>query len=137
MTNIGFTGTREGISIEQAVIITYIINEINPQKVHHGDCVGADSDFNWIVRTITPNCLRIAHPPIDEKLRAFCNVHLTMDPKPYLDRNRDIVDKCSFLIAAPKGPETQRSGTWYTIRYAKSVSKPVKIIWPDGRIEDV
>ena len=29
-----------------------------------------------------------------------------------------------------------RSGTWSTIRYAKKVDKPVKIVYPDGTIKE-
>jgi len=32
------------------------------------------------------------------------------------------------MIAAPSGPETLRSGTWSTVRYARSKAKEVYIL---------
>ena len=51
-------------------------------------------------------------------------------PKPYLDRNRDIVDACEVLLATPDGPERLRSGTWSTVRYARKIGKPVEVRLP-------
>jgi outer membrane protein insertion porin family len=53
-----------------------------------------------------------------------------------LDRNRAIVDSCDVLIACPKGPEEQRSGTWATVRYARKQKKRIVIIWPDGEVTE-
>jgi hypothetical protein len=56
--------------------------------------------------------------------------------KEYLDRNHDIVDSSDLLIAVSESTvEVLRSGTWATIRYAKKLRKPIKIIYPDGKVE--
>ena len=54
-----------------------------------------------------------------------------MTPRDYLDRNKDIVNNCDLLIAAPKeNTEVLRSGTWSTVRYAKQLGVTVVIIEP-------
>ena len=55
-------------------------------------------------------------------------------PKPYLERNKDIVDETGLLIATPKGEEIVRSGTWSTIRYARKNHKKIIIIMPNGNL---
>jgi predicted Rossmann fold nucleotide-binding protein DprA/Smf involved in DNA uptake len=56
-------------------------------------------------------------------------------PRPYLVRNRDIVDVCNLLLATPGGTVEQlRSGTWATIRYARRIGRPVWIVFPNGEV---
>jgi predicted Rossmann fold nucleotide-binding protein DprA/Smf involved in DNA uptake len=45
-----------------------------------------------------------------------------------LVRNRAIVNSSGLLIAAPAGEEILRSGTWSTVRYARSKDKRVRIL---------
>jgi hypothetical protein len=60
------------------------------------------------------------HPPTDDRKRAFCTGNgADWEPKPYLERNHDIVDETTILIACPNGEERMRSGTWATVRYAR------------------
>ena len=95
---------------------------------HHGDCIGADWEANHIAR-----CLNYGveiHPPIDPRYRAWCSSMCVHICKPYLERNHDIVDVSHLLIACPAGPETLRSGTWATVRYARKTSVPVIILEP-------
>ena len=57
------------------------------------------------------------------------------EEKPYLDRNKDIVDETNILMACPnKAEEVQRSGTWSTVRYARKVGKAVLIVYPSGKM---
>ena len=54
-----------------------------------------------------------------------------------MERDRDIVDSVELVVATPKdNKEELRSGTWYTVRQAYQRKKPVKLIWPEGQIED-
>lgn len=58
-----------------------------------------------------------------------------LDIKEPLDRNKDIVDACPVLIAAPSDRVEKKrgSGTWATIRYARDVAHvPIRYVWPDG-----
>ena len=129
---IGFTGTQNGMTPEQIGTVNYLLGKHKPEEVHHGDCKGADADFHNISRTHKIDV--VLHPPIKDVKRAFCSDYFEAAPKKdYLDRNRDIVDACELLIATPKEKEMQqRSGTWYTIRYALRMHRRVIIVFPDG-----
>jgi hypothetical protein len=57
------------------------------------------------------------------------------DPRDYHVRNQHIVNETEYLIATPfMLHETQRSGTWSTVRKARAANKMVVIIYPDGSI---
>lgn len=119
MLHIGFTGTRNGMTQRQKDEVEAILSDEVETKVHHGDCVGADAEVDELAEMIGVGPC-IIHPPTDSKARAWCHSDTILQPRPYLQRNRSIVDQTIFLIAAPSGPEKVRSGTWSTIRYAKS-----------------
>jgi hypothetical protein len=89
---------------------------------HHGDCVGADAEAHVIATVL--GFETVVHPPKNEKLRAFCKGDLILEPRDYLARNHQIIDATDLLFAVPDGPETKRSGTWSTIRYARKVAEP-------------
>lgn len=101
--------------------------------LHHGDCIGADAQAHELALDV--GLLIAIHPPTVLRHRAFCKGASQLYPeKPYMDRNRDIVDMTSELIAAPATmiEEPRGSGTWATIRYARSMKVPVIIVFPDG-----
>jgi hypothetical protein len=131
---VGFTGTRDGMTADQAGTVMAILDDHKIVEAHHGDCVGADADFDGLCRR--QGVLVIVHPPSESKLRAYCESAVKMFEQPYLTRNRAIVDVCDLLIATPKDkayrPNGRPSGTWYTIQYARSKGKKVVIVWPDG-----
>ena len=135
MMIIGFTGTREGMTALQKQSLTALIDTLKPKEVHHGDCVGADAEFHDIVQG--RRIRTIIHPPDNDGLRAHCQslFGFTVTPRLYLQRNIDIIEASDLVIAAPKGPELQRSGTWMTIRRAHTYRRPVIIIYPEGNIE--
>lgn len=129
---IGFTGTREGMSKSQKKLFKESILIINEKErideFHHGDCIGADSEAHDLIREHLPDVKIVVHPPKESTLRAF-RLGIIRTPKPYLDRNKDIVNEIDLLIASPKElDEVKRSGTWSTIRYAKKNFKPVIIL---------
>lgn len=124
---VGFTGTRKGMSDHQKrifeTILLAMIVDGNTIDFHHGDCMGADADAHKIAKSL--GCEIFIHPPIAQSMRAFCE-GIYLAPLEYLERDRHIVDSCDILIAAPKSDkEERRSGTWYTIRYAKKNKKYV------------
>lgn len=135
---LGFTGTRRGMTGNQARTFNGLVAASALKEFHHGDCVGADDEAANIVEGWKFfDAEIICHPPVDETHRAF-NQHSsrTLPPKTHFARNRDIVDATDFLVATPCEMERQdRGGTWYTISYALKIGKPVYIIWPDGHIE--
>lgn len=127
----GFTGTRHGMTEEQLQAVIGLAFGFS--EIHHGDCVGADFDMHRIARAGGRRI--VAHPPSDPRLRAWSYANEVLPVKPYLDRNRDIVDASSFLIATPaEMTEQTKGGTWYTVRYARSQGKHIVIVWPDGAI---
>jgi hypothetical protein len=134
---LGFTGTRDGMTDTQRERVAQFLLDEKPTVVHHGDCLGADSQFHDSALLLsTPPQIEI-HPCTLTKWRAYRKadmVHFVKSPK---DRNRDIVRACDLLIAAPKTApaESPRSGTWQTVRLALSFKKPVTVIWPDGSVQ--
>lgn len=134
MTTLGFTGTREGLTAVQNETLRYEVRRRPPDLFRHGDCIGADETAHGIVRVVTDARI-IGHPPTKSVLRAYCECDHLMPERPYLDRNKDIVNMSDEMIACPDGPEGQRSGTWSTVRYAVRQRKPVTIIYPDGTME--
>lgn len=127
---IGFTGTSKGMNPYQKQKVLELLKELKPHLVRHGDCVGADAEFHKIACSLNiPTCI---HPPDNDSKRAFNQSDSILPVKPYLDRNKDIVDMSDKLIATPEtSKEKIRSGTWFTIRYAKRSCKEVILCNPD------
>lgn len=135
---IGFTGTRLGMSDEQKEVIGDALEyALEITDVHHGVCVGADEQFHSLALEL--GIPIIGHPPSDVVYLANIppeEFEFQHEPKRYLVRNREMVDECDFIYAAPKEyEEVLRSGTWATVRYTISKEKPVGIVYPDGRLE--
>lgn len=131
---LSFTGTRSGLTPQQAQALFNLLLEHQPEEVFHGDCIGADEQFHACCRSLAPVPLITLLPCNLRRQRAFCEgadtVHEPADP---LTRNRRIVDAGDLLIVCPAGLEhVVRSGTWATYRYAVSVGKPTIIVWHDG-----
>jgi len=137
---IGFTGTQEGMKVRQIrtvgqAILCHCLVEYLPIEFHHGDCIGADEQVHYLARALWFKVH--VHPHDDKSRRAYCKtsrpeyLHV---PKPYLMRNKDIVDATTVLIAAPRADEEVRSGTWATVRYARKLNRPIYICFPDGRM---
>ena len=126
-----FTGTRRGMTPKQIVEVTEKLKSCEPKFVKHGDCLGADAQFHDLC-LVYGKCQIIIHPPINTSMRAYCKgAHVMVEPKPYLDRNKDMVIWSNLLIACPsEKEEVLRSGTWSTIRYARKTGTEVVVIYP-------
>lgn len=129
---VGFTGTQHGMTYEQRRVVRDEITVLLPAEADHGLCVGSDAEFHDLLRELSPLTEIIGHPPTDTRKMAKRQCDRLWIAKPYLVRNRDIVDASDRLIATPQGPEELRSGTWSTVRYARKRHKPRLIVWPDG-----
>lgn len=142
----GFTGSQRGMTGAQLTAVAAKLAELRPDEAHHGDCVGADSYFHALAVEIGVPRI-VIHPPVTPSKRAYCGdvayaragdkarvIAIDILPaKPYLARNHDIVDACDFLIACPaQDYEVLRSGTWATIRYAKTRNLLTYVFAPDG-----
>jgi hypothetical protein len=140
MASVGITATREGLTSKQRWRLEILLMQLSPDEAHHGDCVGGDAEFHEM-------CLDLSipvwiHPPVDNKYRAWCKSAAGIaSGLPYLDRNKVIVNSVDYMFACPKEdiePRPARGqGTWSTIRYARRMSVPMKIIWPGGRVQEV
>lgn len=133
---ISFTGTRSGLTDEQKErLFRYFntaIDEWSIVNFVHGDCVGADADAHDIAASMD---IEIFKRPCDlDNQRAYTEGgKILSPPEPPLDRNRKIINDGDVLIACPDSmTEKRRSGTWSTVRYARSISKNIVIIYPDG-----
>lgn len=100
--------------------------------VRHGDCVGADAQFDSMARNVGYSV--IMHPPSNSYKRAFCNRRgptEVLPTKGFIERNHDIVDASSVMIATPKEKDEQlRSGTWATIRYSRKKRVTLTVVYP-------
>jgi len=135
---VSFTGTRHGMTGVQLLSLTDTLLEVGASELHHGDCVGADAEADEVCQRM--GIRRVVHPPRVFRYRRFtvagplCTV---LEPAPYLERNRAIVDAGAMLIAAPQTcEEQQRSGTWATIRYARRLRRLVVLLAPSLDAED-
>lgn len=137
MSTAGFTGTSDALTGQQLQALRTLLVRLAPQRVAHGDCVGADAAFDTLCAELGIH--RTAHPGHDDvgasPKRAHCAAEHQLPVKPYLTRNKSIVLTTSYLIACPNGfTEQRRSGTWATIRFARKVNRQRYIIWPDGAL---
>lgn len=130
--HIGFTGTREGMSDFQKrtfeTVMYAAVLQGDVVVLHHGDCKGADAEAHDIALKL--GCGIIIHPPVKRIMRAYCQgANEIMPPEDYLERDQCIVNSCIGMIAAPKSDKEElRSGTWYTIRYARKMNKRVILL---------
>ena len=130
---VGFTGTRRGLSDDQAAALHELLQHLSADEWHHGDAVGADADFHAMVegRGIPV----IGHPSDIPHQRAYCRVDQCRNPLPPLDCSTAIVMVTDLIVGCPGGMyEEDRSWTWSTIRKARRVRKPILLVWPDGSV---
>jgi hypothetical protein len=136
---IGFTGARAGMTPAQAHAVDALLGRIaeshptRPLCGLHGDCIGADADFDAI-------CKRRAiavkiRPASIAGMRAGCDSEALAEPRPPLVRNREIVADSELLLACPRTrEEVPRSGVWATIRAMRRTGRPLYLVAPDGAL---
>lgn len=133
MTVVGVTGSRNGLTPEQFRQAKFSLVCLNPERLHHGDCLGVDAEIhNLASRLGIPVTI---HPPTLAKFRANCVSDDMEPPRPFLVRDQIIVSRSDLIIAFPDGPERLRSGTWFTVRYALQRKVVVLIVSPEGTLE--
>lgn len=139
---LGFTGTRKRLPQPQVASLFYLLKDLFPFELHHGDCVGADAEANAIFNSLRlgTQARIVMHPQTDETHRAFCRPEPqdeVREPELPLVRNQDIVNEADRVIACPDSYQPKiRSGTWSTIRRAQNAGKNVTVVWPDGTISN-
>ena len=137
---VGVTASRDGLTAAQETalhrMLTNLCCDWGAEELHHGDCVGGD-----LVAAHTAAMIgyrTVAHPPTNPVLRAHHPSTVLLAPRDYLTRDRAIVDAVDVLLGFPaRATESQRSGTWYTIRYARSVGRRRVVVGPSGEYVEV
>lgn len=135
---IGFTGTRNGMTRDQRIAVRLVLAEFDPSRIAfglHGDCVGADADFDALCRDfgIETRC----RPCTFDGMRARTGAPEIAAPERPMARNRAIVADADMMIACPPNDEPIKSGsgTWATIGFAEKAKKPIVIVYPGGHVE--
>ncbi|MDP3085978.1 MAG: hypothetical protein Q8N44_20100 [Rubrivivax sp.] len=132
--NIGFTGSRKGMTDAQKAKVKELMSLLHPNESHHGDATGSDMEFHQIARSLHGSKI-VTHPSDATQYRAYCPANETRAPLPPLTRNKNIVNAVDMLIATPDGTkEKPRSGTWSTIRAAKNIGLEVVVVSPMGQL---
>lgn len=127
---IGYTGTQRGMTSCQVIAVCELLI---PGEFHHGDCIGGDAQAHKLAQDCGLSIVQ--HPPLNPSKRAWCKGGVILEPKPYLERNQDIVKATEVLIAAPgEDHERLRSGTWSTVRFARKLKRLIWLVLPDGHI---
>jgi hypothetical protein len=131
---------------EQRMAVALTLRRLDPTEVHHGVCKGADEDFHEIVLNEFQQARPVIHlhPGVNGRgeapTRGEARIPEDWDVRihkelPYIRRDEVMVKVCGVLIATPKGfLEENRSGTWTTIRRARTFHKPHCIVYPSGRV---
>jgi hypothetical protein len=135
---IGFTGTRHGMTAAQREAVARLLDELAPAAFvgHHGDCVGADAEFHALCRT-RPGSVLVIHPgPVsDREHQAGCLGDDLREALPHMRRNKNIVLASTVMIAAPfEDAEQDYGGTWKTIGMARKARRPLAILQRSGRV---
>jgi hypothetical protein len=136
MFKVGFTGTRSGMTFDQKMSLADLLGSMRIKEFHHGDCVGADAEAHDMIDDGLDIYI-VIHPPLNPSKRAHKKGNWYHEPLPYLVRNKNIVNDTDILIACPGeiAKQLMVSGTWSTVRYARTLGRPIKIVFPDGSVK--
>lgn len=131
-TTVGFTGTRNGMTPKQRESVKQLLITLNPKCAVHGDCIGADADFDAICESL--GIARSSRPCTLTNMRAHTGAREIAPPKHPMVRNSEIVADSCHMIGCPNGFERIKkgSGTWATIGMAEKAGVPLTIVFPDG-----
>ncbi len=143
MTTIGFTGTRSGCTPIQRLVLQqrlqgFVCRFGGSNLIGlHGDCVGADAEFDAVCREPSMDGMQIeCRPCTYNDMRARTPAREIAPPMPPMERNRWIVADSDIMVACPPNKEEIKrgSGTWATINFTRRAGKPLYIIFPDGSV---
>lgn len=134
---VGFTGTRNGMTLQQRRTLKQMLEGLAPRGLVHGACLGADDQADQLAADL--GIPRLAFPSDMPNERVPTSVLLARggsdvavrDPQPPLERNRCVVHMSDLLVACPaQAREILRSGTWATVRHGRKLGRPVVVIEP-------
>lgn len=134
---LGVTATRQGLTILQRKAMKEQLLELDPEELHHGRCIGGDTDIHGIWRLTLGRRRVVGHPcDLEDFQNPLLDCDELMPELPPLMRNGNIVRRSDEMIACPAEiVERKRgSGTWATIREAERQGKRCRVILPGGDI---
>ena len=125
----------------QRSVLARLLRELAPAEFHHGMCCGADAEAHQEALGVGVPTI-VVHPSTDSGLTADLGdepphaMIRYLAPADPLTRNKAIVRSVEALIAAPASAiEETRSGTWYTIRFARrQQGMRIIVLSPDGGV---
>lgn len=139
---IGFTGSRHGATVAQLRTVCRLLTELVAEdpidnEFHQGCCVGSDEQATMIAKDMLIRV--VGHPPdkdefLSTKAVALSDELVGLPGRPYFTRNEDICHASRVLLATPKDDGSK--GTWYTVRYMRSLGRKVYVVWPDGSVKE-
>jgi hypothetical protein len=116
---IGFTGTREGLSLTQRFALRATLTLLTPQ--------GAN-EFHYGTHKNVPLLADDEAADIADVFGYALKPHEASSGTE-LRRNAEIVGAVELLVAAPlTNAEQLRSGTWATVRYARKRGIPIVML---------
>jgi hypothetical protein len=131
---IAITGTRSGWTLGQEAKVRELLMEFrNCSELHHGDCIGVDSQVSWLAKELGYKI--ICHPGPDDQNRAWVPADETRPRFTHFRRNRNLVQECDKLLVLPyQSHHDTQGGTWYTYDYAIKLKKLTYVIFPNGNL---
>ena len=134
MIHAAVTGPRKGATQPALLAVAQTLCAYKVIVLHDGDAVGVDESVYHLARALGIHV--ILHPPTSYKWRAFCgdSRDTVRGEKSFKVRDKDMVDESDFLISVPPTAldPSGAGGTGWTTDYARSVNKPLVLIWPNG-----
>lgn len=125
-----FAGTRNGMTDKQKAEVEQLLKELKVTTLYHGSAVGADEEASLIALRLGIN-VRGFPGNVDADRSRAAHADNWEKPAPPLTRNKAMVKRAHIVVGAPDGPERPRgSGTWSTIRFAKTAGKKVYVVEP-------
>lgn len=135
---LGFTGTNRGMGPSQRTELEALLKKLKEEgfdEFHHGLCIGADEQAAILAKSLGYRV--VAHPglardPTNTQYRSqWAGSDETLEAKPFLERDREMVDITERTVATPlTRNEIVRSGTWTTVRYARTLGRVIDLILP-------
>jgi len=144
---VSFTGTSRGMTTEQKAALGHLLTQLQPTEIHHGDCVGADTECAEIAASLVSRPKIVAHPGKNANanehglLASSQHNDEVLAPMTHFARNRKLVDLLvgpdDLLLATPFDSQpVTLGGTAYTIAYCQKRARKLVIVWPDGHISE-
>ena len=141
---VGFTGTRQDWTPAQAATMSSLMCRLirnDGPLLRHGGCAGSDTRVHKMWQMLGGRVW--LHPGCDSQGRDTTTPRSRVgidgqEPLlPYLERNHVIVAWSRVLVATPaEDVEAVRSGTWATVRAARSRGVHVLLCLPSGELVD-